>query len=58
MNADHDRTRLFNGPHNLSVFSHMALHAMKKEESKGSLRGKFKRAGWDYAILVRLLELS
>jgi len=30
---------------------------MKKEGSKGSLRGKFKRAGWDDAFLVRLLEL-
>jgi hypothetical protein len=30
---------------------------MKKEGSKGSLRGKFKRAGWDDAFLLRLLEM-
>jgi hypothetical protein len=30
---------------------------MQKEESKGSLRGKFKRAGWDEGYLSRLLAL-
>jgi len=30
---------------------------MQKEGSKGSLRGKFKRAGWDDNYLVRLLEM-
>jgi len=28
---------------------------MQKEGSKGSLRGKFKRAGWDEAYLLKLL---
>ena len=36
---------------------HMAINAMQKEGSKGSLRGKFKRAGWDDGYLYRLLEL-
>jgi len=57
MNEDQDRTRLGNGPHNLAVLRHMALNAMQKEGSKGSLRGKFKRAGWDDAFLTKLLEL-
>ena len=57
MNEDQDRTRLGNGPHNLAVLRHMVLNAMKKEGSKGSLRGKFKRAGWDEAYLIRLLEM-
>jgi len=35
----------------------MALNAMQKEGSKGSLRGKFKRAGWDDNYLIRLLEM-
>jgi hypothetical protein len=46
-----------NGPHNLAVLRHMALNAMQKEGSKGSTRGKFKRAGWDEAYLIRLLEM-
>jgi predicted transposase YbfD/YdcC len=57
MNEDQDRTRLGNGPHNLAVLRHMALNAMHKEGSKGSLRGKFKRAGWNDAYLTRLLAL-
>jgi len=57
MNEDHDRTRIGHGPHNLAVLRHMAINAMQKEGSKGSLRGKFKRAGWDDGFLYRLLEL-
>jgi len=57
MNEDQDRTRMGNGPHNLAVLRHMALNAMQKEGSKGSLRGKFKRAGWDDEFLIRLLEM-
>jgi hypothetical protein len=57
MNEDQDRTRLGNGPHNLAVLRHMVLNAMQKEASKGSLRGKFKRGGWDDAFLSKLLEM-
>ena len=56
MNEDQDRTRLGHGPENLAILRHMALNAMQKEGSKGSLRGKFKRAGWDDDFLCRLLE--
>jgi hypothetical protein len=35
----------------------MVINAMQKEGSKGFLRGKFKRAGWDDGYLYRLLEL-
>jgi predicted transposase YbfD/YdcC len=55
MNEDQDRTRLGNGPHNLAVMRHMALNAMQREGSKGSLRGKIKRAGWEDAYLSKLL---
>jgi predicted transposase YbfD/YdcC len=57
MNEDQDRTRLGNGPENLAVLRHMAINAMQKEGSKGSLRGKFKRAGWNDAYLSRLLAI-
>jgi predicted transposase YbfD/YdcC len=57
MNEDQDRTRLGNGPENLAVLRHLALNTMQKEGSKGSLRGKFKRAGWNDAYLTRLLAL-
>jgi predicted transposase YbfD/YdcC len=57
MNEDQDRTRMGHGPQNLAVLRHMVINAMQKEGSKGSLRGKFKRAGWDNEFLYRLLEM-
>jgi predicted transposase YbfD/YdcC len=57
MNEDQDRTRLGNGPANLAVLRHMALNVMQKDAAKGSLRGKFKRAGWDNAYLTKLIAL-
>ena len=57
MNEDQDRTRMGHGPENLAVLRHMAINAMQKEGSNGSLRGKFKRAGWDDDFLFRLLEM-
>ncbi len=41
MNEDQDRTRMGHGPHNLARLRHMAINAMQKEASRGSLRGKF-----------------
>jgi predicted transposase YbfD/YdcC len=57
MNEDQDRTRLGNGPHNLAVLRHMAINAMQRDTTKSSLRGKFKRAGWDDTYLTSLLAL-
>jgi predicted transposase YbfD/YdcC len=57
MNEDQDRTRLGNGPHNLAVLRHLAINIMQKDTSKGSLRGKFKRAGWNEAYLSKLIAL-
>jgi hypothetical protein len=51
------RNRLDNGPYNLAILRHMAINVMQKEGSKGSLRGKFKRAGWQDAYLTRLLSI-
>ena len=55
MNEDQDRSRLGNGPENLAVLRHLAMNVMQKDPAKGSLRGKFKRAGWDDAYLTALL---
>jgi hypothetical protein len=35
----------------------MALNVMGKEESKASLRAKFKKAAWNQEYLVKLLAL-
>jgi hypothetical protein len=57
MNEDQDRSRLDHAPQNLAVLRHMALNVMQKDPTKGSLRGKFKRAAWDDTYLSKLLDL-
>jgi predicted transposase YbfD/YdcC len=44
MNEDQDKKRMGHGPESLAVLRPMAINAIEKEGSKGSLRGKFKRA--------------
>ncbi len=46
---------LGNGPNNFAVLRHMALNIIKADSSKGSNRGKFKRAGWNDNFLAKLL---
>ena len=57
MNEDQQRNRSDHGPNNLAVLRHMALNVMQKDTSKGSLRGKRKRASWDENYLRSLLAL-
>ena len=57
MNEDQDRTRQGHGSRNVAILRHMALNVIQKDTSKGSLRGKLKRAGWDEAYLSSLLAL-
>jgi hypothetical protein len=57
MNEDQARNRLGHGPQNLAVLRHMAINVMQKDPTKGSLRGKFKRAGWNDTYLASLLAL-
>ena len=55
MNEDQARHRKDHGPENLAVLRRLALNLARLEASKGSLRGKLKRAGWDDAFLAQLL---
>ena len=57
MDEDHAGNRAGRGAYNLAVLPHMALNVMQKDETKGSLRGKFQRAGWDRRHLDRLWAL-
>ena len=57
MDEDSARNRMDNGPHNLAVLRHMALNIMRKDETKSSLRAKFKKAAWNTDYLVKLLAL-
>jgi predicted transposase YbfD/YdcC len=55
MNEDQARNRLDNGPLNLAILRHIALNVMRKDNTKVSLRGKFKLAGWKEGYLADLL---
>ncbi|HEY6844704.1 MAG TPA: ISAs1 family transposase [Terracidiphilus sp.] len=57
-NEDQDRTRMCHELENLAALRRMALNAIEKERSKGAMRGRFERAGWNDDHLYRLLELS
>jgi hypothetical protein len=49
MNEDQDRMRMGHGSQNLAVLLHMILSTIQKK-NRTSLRGKFKRAGWEDVI--------
>lgn len=57
MNEDQARVRMDNAPHNLAVLRHLALNALRKDQGKGSLRVKLKRAAWKNDYLIKLLTL-
>lgn len=55
MNEDQSRNHKDHGPQNIALLRRLALNLAKLEGSKGSMKGKLKRAGWDDAFLTRLL---
>jgi predicted transposase YbfD/YdcC len=55
MNEDRMRNRKDHGPENLALLRRLALNLAKIEPSKGSMKGKLKRAGWNDAYLAALL---
>ena len=55
-NEDQSRNRKDNCPDNLALLRKLALNLARLEPSKGSMRGKLKRAGWDNSYLATLLS--
>lgn len=57
LDEDLARSRKDNAPANLAVLRRLALNvARANPDAKTSLRGKFKRAGWDEAFLFDMLR--
>jgi predicted transposase YbfD/YdcC len=52
---DAQRNRKDNGPANIAVLRRRALDAARLDQSKGSLTGKLKRAGWNDEFMLKLL---
>ena len=58
MNEDRQRNRTERGPENLALMRRMALNVARIEASKGSMRGKLKRAGWDNDFLLDMIRAT
>ena len=55
-NEDQARNRKGNCAENLALLRKLALNLDRLEPSKGSMRGKLKRAGWDNQFLVSIIS--
>lgn len=55
MNEDRKRNWKDHGPENIALLRRLALNLARLEGSKGSMKGKLKRAGWNDPFLGRLL---
>ena len=55
-NEDQARNRKGHGAENLALLRKLALNLARLEPSKGSMRGKLKRAGWDDNFLINILS--
>lgn len=54
---DANRVRKAYAPENLGLLRRIALNLLRQEPSKGSLKGKRKRAGWDETYLSLVLGI-
>jgi predicted transposase YbfD/YdcC len=52
---DANRIRIDNGPQNMAVLRHMALNLLRTETSRGSMKTKRLRAGWDQTYFLQVL---
>ncbi len=55
MNEYQACARKDNAPANFSILRRIALNKIKADETSGSNRGKFKKAGWDDNFLFKLI---
>jgi predicted transposase YbfD/YdcC len=53
---DATRSRKDNAPQNLALIRKLALNLIRQNPTKGSIKGKIKRAGWDDRFLLSLLN--
>jgi len=54
LDEDRMRNRTEHGPGNLALLRRLVLNILRRDPSKGSLRGKLKRAGWDEDFFLSL----
>ena len=58
LREDESRVRKGYGPENLGTMRHLALNMIRREtSSKGGVKARRPRAGWDEAYLLKVLSL-
>ena len=55
-NEDQARNRKGHCAENLALLRKLSLNLARLEPSKGSMRGKLKKAGWDNSFLINILS--
>ncbi len=55
-NEDQARNRKGHRAENLALLRKLALNPAQPEPSKGAMRGKLKRPGWDDNFLINILS--
>ncbi len=58
MNEDQARNRTGNGAENLALLRRMALNLARTESTKGSMRGKIKKAGWSDDFMLDMIRAA
>ena len=58
MDEDRSRSRKDHGPENLARLRRFALNLLRTNPDQGSTRGKIKRAAWDDAFLLKILQTA
>ena len=58
LDEDLARARKDHAPENLARLRRFALNVLRANQDQGSTRGKIKRAGWDDAFLLKLLNAA
>ncbi|MCP5082064.1 MAG: ISAs1 family transposase [Alphaproteobacteria bacterium] len=56
MNEDQARNRKGHGPENLAMLRRTALNLARTEPTKGSMRGKIKKAGWSDDFMLDMIR--
>ena len=56
MGEDRSRSRKDNAAQGIAVIRRLALNVARRDQAKGSLAGKLRRAGWNEAYLLELLS--
>jgi predicted transposase YbfD/YdcC len=58
MNEDQARNRTGNGAENLALLRRMTLNLARTEPTKGSMRGKIKKAGWNDDFMPNIIRAA